>query len=146
VGPVAIVVGVDGSDTSLRALAYAVGAARRMEGRVVVGFVHPHARASAALGVSAGVVDAALTAAAEVEDAACDVVATAVETARDECGVAIELRHLQGTPAEALARLADAEAADLVVVGASRHPANPVHASVARRLNRHIAWPLTVVP
>lgn len=49
-------------------------------------------------------------------------------------------------PADELAHLADTLAADLVVVGASRHPANPVIASVGRRLSRHIAWPLTIVP
>jgi nucleotide-binding universal stress UspA family protein len=49
--------------------------------------------------------------------------------------------------ADELANLADTVAADLVVVvGASRHPANPVIASVGRRLSRHIAWPLTIVP
>lgn len=145
-GPVTIVVGVDGSDASLRALAYGVGAARRMGGKVIVGFAHPRAPASVALGLSAGVIDAGLVAAAEVEDATCATVATAVKTAADECGVDVELRHLAGPPADALARLADEVTADLVVVGASRHPAVPVFASVGRRLNRHIAWPLTVVP
>ena len=144
--PVTIVVGVDGSDASLRALAYAVGEGRRCAGHVIAAFVHPQVPAAASLSLATGAADAVLSA---TTAAAADAVATidaGIVAARRDFGADIELRHLHGAPADELAHLADTVAADLVVVGASRHPANPVIASVGRRLSRHIAWPLTIVP
>lgn len=49
-GPKAIVVGVDGSDTSLRAAAYASGMARRQHALLAVVYVQPVPAAGAALG------------------------------------------------------------------------------------------------
>src|SRR5689334_23865532 len=49
-GPKVIVVGVDGSDTSMRAAAYAAGLARRQHALLAVVYVQPVMAAGAAMG------------------------------------------------------------------------------------------------
>ena len=69
-GPGAIVVGVDGTPTSLRALAYAAGLARRQRAELIVVYVRSPLRTPVALSgwVDAGIVAAETQAQHDVED------------------------------------------------------------------------------
>jgi nucleotide-binding universal stress UspA family protein len=140
-----IVVGIDGTDESQRALAYAIGVARRNGGRIVCAFVADPSPAALGLGpqlggIAYGLIDQAAQA-AEVEIAS--LVARAGAAAPD---VTVEMRQLHGEPAHTLARFADEVMADQVIIGAPRHPKGHVFSSVSRSLHRRPRWPITIVP
>ncbi|MCU1620104.1 MAG: Universal stress protein [Modestobacter sp.] len=139
-GPRVILVGVDGSSTSLRAAAYAAGLARRQRSRLVAVFVAEPAPPMAGWVPSAGVV--ARDAAAQVDAELRRELAPA--TAR--LGIEVEYRHVHGDPVAELSRIADALPADAVLVGASEQAGHRVIGSVAVRLVRMGRWPVTVVP
>lgn len=138
-GPRVIVVGVDGSRTSLRGASYAAGLARRQSARLVVVYVRsiPPMATLAPMGI--GPVQEALD--ATEEDLRRQVVA-ATETTWPR----IELVTAEGDPFSELARIADEVRADAVVVGASSHAGHRVVGSIAVRLVRAGRWPVTVVP
>lgn len=138
-GPGVIVVGLDGSETSLRAAAYAAGSARRQHARLVIVFVaRPGGLASIVPGGSAALASAAEQIAAELRRMA--------RRAARETGVTISFRMLRGDPFRQLCRVADEVRADAVVVGASSRSGHRVAGSLAVRLVRAGRWPVTVVP
>ncbi len=99
-GPDIIVVGVDGSPTSLRAGAYAAGLARRQNSRVVVVYATaPPAIAGMAPSASASIEQSMTEAAEELGE---QVRAGAAHT-----GVAVEYRAVRGDPYTAITRIAD---------------------------------------
>ncbi|MDX2682955.1 universal stress protein [Streptomyces sp. NY05-11A] len=139
-GPKVIVAGVDGSDTSLRAAAYAAGLARRQHALLAVVYVQPVLAAGAALGVPV----------ADTTDAiAEDLVAQirhATEQTRGIFDVRWEFHTFRGDPYSGLVKAADQLKADAVVVGASEQAGHRIVGSVAIRLVKAGRWPVTVVP
>ncbi|MBB3677131.1 universal stress protein [Modestobacter versicolor] len=138
-GPRVILVGVDGSPTSLRAAAYAAGLARRQHSRLVAVYV------TGATTPMAGWVPAAEVAAREAS-AAVDAELRQLTERADELGIEAEYRTVHGDPVAELTRIADALPADAVLVGASEQAGHRVVGSVAVRLVRVGRWPVTVVP
>jgi nucleotide-binding universal stress UspA family protein len=139
-GPRVILVGVDGSPTSLRAAAYAAGLARRQRSRLVAVFVAEVAPPIAGWVPSAGVI--ARDAAAQVDAELRRELAPAVE----RLGIEVDYRSVHGDPVTELSRIADQVLADAVLVGASEQAGHRVIGSVAVRLVRMGRWPVTVVP
>ncbi|MFJ3639531.1 universal stress protein [Streptomyces sp. NPDC090108] len=139
-GPKVIVVGVDGSDSSLRAAAYASGLARRQNALLAVVYVQPVMAAGAALGAPV----------AEVTDEiAEDLIAqirAAAERLKGIYAVRWEFHTFRGDPYNGLVRAADELKADAVVVGASEQAGHRIIGSVAVRLVKSGRWPVTVVP
>jgi nucleotide-binding universal stress UspA family protein len=136
---VVIVVGVDGSPTSLHAGAYAAGLARRLQGRLVV----VHVQATPTWSMLAPEQSAAVheTLAAVAGDIRRQVLAGTADAAID-----VEFITVGGDPYTELCRTATAVKADAVVVGASTHTGHRIMGSVAVRLVRAGRWPVTVVP
>jgi nucleotide-binding universal stress UspA family protein len=138
-GPSLILVGVDGSRTSLRAAAYAAGLARRQHARLLALYV---TRLSAGIGAAPG-------AAAAMSEAATQTATDLERRFRDaaaEIGLDVEFRSVVGDPWTELNRAATETKADAVVVGASEHAGHRIVGSLAMRLVRAGKWPVTVVP
>ncbi len=139
-GPRVILVGMDGSDSSLRAAAYAGGLARRQGALLVVVYVQPVLAAGAALGAPV---------AETTDEIAEDLIAQIREAAERVKGifeVRWEFHTFRGDPYNGLVRAADELKADAVVVGASEQAGHRIIGSVAVRLVKAGRWPVTVVP
>ncbi|GKQ39742.1 universal stress protein [Streptomyces sp. A012304] len=139
-GPKVILVGVDGSDSSLRAAAYAGGLARRQHALLAVVYVQPVQAAGAVLGAPL---------AETTEEIAEDIVAQirdAAERLKGMFDVRWEFHTFRGDPYSGLVRAADELKADAVVVGASEQAGHRLVGSVAVRLVKSGRWPVTVVP
>lgn len=139
-GPKVIVVGLDGSDSSMRAAAYAGGLARRQNALLVAVYVQPVLAAGAALGAPV----------AETTDAiAEDLIAQirdATERVKGVFDLRWEFRTFRGDAYNGLVKAADELKADAVVVGASEQAGHRIIGSVAVRLVKAGRWPVTVVP
>ncbi len=131
-GPTVILVGVDGSPTSLRAGAYAAGLARRQRARLVVVYVGPVASLAAAMPGAGGAVAVAQD---EAFDQTSDDLRRQVEGQARERGIAATFVARRGDPFSELRRVAGEAKAGHRLVG-----------SVAVRLVRAGEWPVTVVP
>jgi len=138
-GPGVIVVGVDGSPTSLRAGAYAAGLARRQNARVAVVHVQ-RAPAMSEFAPSAwpAIEETMVEAAQELRDE--------VEAGAAHHGVAVDFHSVRGDPYTEITRIADELRADAVVVGASTRLGHRLIGSLAVRLVQAGRWPVTVVP
>ncbi len=135
-----IVAGVDGSESSLRAAAYAAGLARRQGALLAIVYVQPVLAAGAALG--APVADA-------TEEIAQDLAAQireSMERIKGIFDVRWEFHTFRGDPYNGLVKAADDLTADAVVVGASEQAGHRFVGSVAVRLVKAGRWPVTVVP
>ncbi|TDD90412.1 universal stress protein [Actinomadura darangshiensis] len=138
-GPKVIVAGVDGSETSLRAGAYAWGLARRGSARLIVVHVAQVAALSTLTpGGAAAVRETADEIAAELR--------RELEAASGRERGDYEFVTETGDPYSVLARIADESRADAVIVGASAQAGHRLIGSVAVRLVRTGRWPVTVVP
>jgi nucleotide-binding universal stress UspA family protein len=138
-GVTSVVVGYDGTDPARDALAFGAGIARRGGGRLLVAFVATTAPLTALAPAGAYVQtqtqqEEATQFAAEVKDFA------------TELGVAVEWTYRQGDVARELEAYAEAEKADVIVVGRSSARAHAVIGSVAVALVRHAKRPIAVVP
>ncbi|MGW0711284.1 universal stress protein [Streptomyces sp. NPDC002643] len=139
-GPKVILVGLDGSDSSLRAVAYAAGLARRQHALLAIVYVQPLLAASAALGVPvAGTTE-------EIAERLVAQIREAAEQAKGIFEVRWEFHTLRGDPYGGLVKAADDLKADAVVVGASEQAGHRIVGSVAVRLVKAGRWPVTVVP
>ena len=138
-GPDVLLVGVDGSDTSLRAGAYAAGMARRQQARLVILYVRPF---SAVSGIGAG----AVTSMQEAYDAVAAELRQTAEEQGPRLGIDIVFVERDGNPFTEIVRLADEIQADAVIVGASTKAGHRFVGSLAVHLVRASRWPVTVVP
>ncbi|WKX17062.1 MULTISPECIES: universal stress protein [unclassified Streptomyces] len=139
-GPKVIVVGVDGSDSSLRAAAYAGGLARRQGALLAVVYVQPVLAGGAALGVSvAETTD-------EIAEELVAQIREATERVKGIFDIRWEFHTFRGDPYSGLVQTADELKADAVVVGASEQAGHRFVGSVAVRLVKSGRWPVTVVP
>jgi nucleotide-binding universal stress UspA family protein len=136
----AVLVGVDGSDTAMRAAAYAFGMVRRQRGRLIVAFVAARSALSV-LGPAVAVAvehDATERLYVELRDQ--------VRAAADEFAVPVTFLKTYGDPFATLRDAADRCQVDTVVVGASTSAGHRIAGSVATRLIRTGHWPVLVVP
>jgi nucleotide-binding universal stress UspA family protein len=138
-GPGAIVVGVDGSPTSMRAAAYAAGLARRQRTRLIAVYARSTPTAMLAIADHSGMaVNAMLEAQDEVE-----------RQLRAEIagwGADSEVIARPGDPLTVLAEVAKETRADALIVGSSASVGHRIAGSLAVRLVRYGKWPVTVVP
>jgi nucleotide-binding universal stress UspA family protein len=138
-GPDVLLVGVDGSDTSLRAGAYAAGMARRQQARLVILYVRPF---SAVSGIGAG----AITSMQEAYDAVAEDLRRTAKEQGPRLGIDVVFVERDGNPFAEIVRLADEIQADAVIVGASTKAGHRFVGSLAVHLVRASRWPVTVVP
>jgi nucleotide-binding universal stress UspA family protein len=138
-GPKVLVVGVDGSTTSLRAGAYAAGLARRQGAHLVIVYVaHPGGMIEMAPGGAA--------AARQLTDEIGEDLRRQIEALAPGLGISYTFRVESGDPYGELVRVADEVSADGVVVGASMQAGHRFAGSIAIRLVKAGRWPVTVVP
>ncbi|MCD2185567.1 universal stress protein [Actinomycetospora soli] len=138
-GPSVILAAVDGSVTSLRAGAYAVGLARRQHSDLAVITV---TTTPALSGMSA---DAVTVLAQSAHELASDLHAQAREYL-ELLEMEARLLTVHGDPYLEIVRAADDLRADAVVVGASMKAGHRFVGSLAGRLIKAGKWPVTVVP
>jgi nucleotide-binding universal stress UspA family protein len=138
-GPSRILVGVDGSDTSMRAGAYAAGLARRQGSRLIAVYVAPSGGMAAGMASTAGALMQAH------EEIAKDLAAQ-VSEATGRLGVDASFLRRTGNPYVELVRVAEELRVDAIVVGASTRSGRRLVGSLAGRLVRDAKWPVTVVP
>jgi nucleotide-binding universal stress UspA family protein len=138
-GPAVLLVAVDGSDTSLRAGAYAAGMARRERARLICLYVRPY---TAVAGIGAG----AVVSMQEAQDEIAADLRQQVETQAARLGLRAEFVERSGNPYAEIVRLADEVRADAVIVGASTKAGHRFIGSLAVHLVKASRWPVTVVP
>lgn len=135
-----ILAGVDGSQSSLRAAAYAAGLARRQNALLALVYVQPVMTAGASLG--APVADTTQ----EIAQGLVAEIRAAAERLKGIFEVRWEFHTFRGDPYSGLVDAADELQADAVVVGASEQAGHRIVGSVAVRLVKAGRWPVTVVP
>jgi len=142
-GPSVLVVGVDGSPTSLRAAAYAAGLARRQRTKLIIVYArkHPPGYVSIA-GQGALVVKETLDAQDEVESE----LREGLRTQAPKWGIDAHLVVRFGDPLTVLSDVAKEVRADAVIVGSSASVGHRIAGSLAIKLVRAGRWPVTVVP
>ncbi|MGW4895405.1 universal stress protein [Kitasatospora sp. NPDC004240] len=140
-GPTVILVGLDGSESSWRATAYAAGLARRQNATLAVVYVQP---VLAAATVLAGAAVEETT--REIAEELLAALREAEQRLRDLWRLDWRFLTLRGDPYTGLARTADDLRADAVVVGGSEQAGHRVIGSVAVRMVKAGRWPVTVVP
>jgi nucleotide-binding universal stress UspA family protein len=140
-GPKVIVAGVDGSESSWRAAAYAAGLARRQRSLLALVYIQPMTVAGAA-GLSVPMAEATSQIAEEIIAQ----IREAEERLGDDVNLRWEFHPFAGDPFSGLACAADELRADAVVVGASEQAGHRIIGSLAVRLVKTARWPVTVVP
>ena len=136
-GPTSILVGVDGTDSSMRAGAYAAGLARRQGSRLVVVYVRT---------APAGMVPEAVVLAREAQERIVAELKAEADAGARRLGVAYTFYERSGSPFAEIVRLASELRVDAVVVGASTQAGHRLVGSLATHLVREARWPVTVVP
>jgi nucleotide-binding universal stress UspA family protein len=139
-GPGAIMVGVDGSCSSMRAAAYAVGLARRQRCRLVAVYVRALPPLLMPLADTSGNATATLM---QTHDC---VEQELRELVNGQLEVDIRLVVRSGEPYSELLDVATQVRADAVVVGQSTQTLHRIAGSLATKLVRCGRWPVTVVP
>jgi nucleotide-binding universal stress UspA family protein len=152
VGPNVVVVGLDESEPSRRALAWALGFAHRSRARIVAVHVdHGSGVSRSSAPERLAVLGAPEAFAAwltvdpnyrTLERVQFDQLS--IEIAQTS-GVEMQLEHLSGEPVDQIAEAVHHHRADLLVIGAPRSRRSR-RRSVAARLMKHVPCPVTVVP
>jgi nucleotide-binding universal stress UspA family protein len=142
-GPATIVAGVDGSESSLRAAAYAGGLARRQGASLVGVYVRRPYGGALSIADRTGV-------SVVLEQQSQDDVETELRTAFEHVapayGIDAQFVIRTGDPFTEICHVAESHRADAVVVGASTSLGHRVAGSLAVKLVRQAKWPVTVVP
>jgi nucleotide-binding universal stress UspA family protein len=138
-GPTRILVGIDGSPSSLRAGAYAAGLARRQGARLIALYVIPTSAVSAQ-------VAAAAAAMIQTHHEIATELRRAVQEGAEHVGIKAEFMVRRGNPYKELVAVASELRVDAIVVGASMQSGHRLVGSLAGRLVRDAGWPITVVP
>jgi nucleotide-binding universal stress UspA family protein len=137
-----LVVGVDGSEPSWDAFAWAAGEARRGNGRIVAVFVTSLIEPEEALGPTAPL---GYAAAADARDQMTEELEDEVTRRADALGVEVSFVRGIGDAAHVLTEMAHSNHADLVVVGRSAKMLHRLAGSVSRRLVLNRDCPVIVV-
>lgn len=140
-GPRVILVGVDGSDTSMRAAAYACGLARRQRCHLVAAYV----ATSAAWAWTWAVPGAGAVLQSTLDEVEAEL-RREIRRLAEESRVPVSFLSQRGDPYTGLRAMAEEFKADIVVVGASSQKSHRLFGSIATRLVRLGRWPVTVVP
>jgi nucleotide-binding universal stress UspA family protein len=142
-GPSTLVVGVDGTPTSLRAAAYAAGLARRQRTRLIIVYARKQPAAFISIADHAGL------AAKEAMDAQDEVerqLREALDRQASQWSVDAHLVVRFGDPLTVLMEVAQEVRADAVIVGSSAGVGHRIAGSLAVKLVKTGRWPVTVVP
>jgi nucleotide-binding universal stress UspA family protein len=138
-GPSRILVGLDGTDTSLRAAAYAAGMARRQGSHLIALYVAaPSPLASQMAATAAALI--------QTQDEIGKQLREIVLEGAAHVGIDAEFVQRHGNPYRELIAVANELRVDAVVVGASMQSGRRFVGSLAGRLVRDATWPITVVP
>jgi nucleotide-binding universal stress UspA family protein len=138
-GPTRILVGVDGSETSLRAGAYAAGLARRQGSRLIVLYVATTGGLAAGMAATAGALR-------QTQDLIGDELEAQLRDVSGRLGLTVSFVRRRGNPYLELVQAATELRVDAIVVGASMQSGHRLVGSLAGRLVRDAKWPVTVVP
>jgi nucleotide-binding universal stress UspA family protein len=143
----AVLVGLDGSETSWDAFWWACGEARRLGGRVVAAFVSSSTDAcmAAMASAAAGVAVCDYTAVEQAAAAQAAQLRAEVQRHCESDDFDVAFVHSRGDPARELLRLADEIGADLLVVGRSAKARHQVAGSLGRCLVVKRRAPVVVV-
>jgi nucleotide-binding universal stress UspA family protein len=137
--PPTVVIGVDGSRTSMRAASYAAGMARRQGAQLLAVYVgSAWCRDCFTPEISAHV-NAAYR-------AMCEHVRREVIESAEFAGTPVQFLAVNGNPVRQLIRIAERVHAVSLVVGASESLSSRLKGSVSSRLIRASRWPVVVVP
>ena len=140
-GPSVIMVGLDGSNSSMRAAAYAAGLARRQRSLLALVYVQP-------LGM-VGAPEAAAAASGLGQEIAAEIeqeIRAATDRVPPEERVRWEFHTLRGDPYNGLIETAERLRADAVGIGASEKAGHRILGALGVRLVKAGRWPVTVVP
>ena len=142
-GPIALVVGVDGTETSLRAAAYAAGLARRQRTKLVIVYARKQPAALVSIGDQSGIaIREMLAAQDEIERQLREALRHQTRIWRIDAHLVVR----DGDPLTVLSEVAKEVRADAVIVGSSTSMGHRIAGSLAVRLVRLARWPVTVVP
>lgn len=139
-GPLVIAVGVDGSESSWRAAAYAAGLARRQHALLAVIYVQPWMTMVAGMGTDVQSITS------DIADQLVTEIRESIERVKDIYTIRWKFLTRRGDAFTELSKAADELGADAVVVGASQQAGHRLIGSVAMRLVKSGRWPVTVVP
>nr|WP_296072047.1 universal stress protein [uncultured Actinoplanes sp.] len=142
-GPGAIVVGVDGSPTSLRAASYAAGLARRQHTKLIVVYARTIPSTLLTIADHSGMSTVSVL---ETQDELEKQMRAELERQTVLWGLDTELIVRQGEPFTVLSAVAKEKRADAVIVGSSTSMGHRIAGSLAVKLVRIARWPVTVVP
>lgn len=134
-----LLVGIDGSDTSMRAGAYAGGMALRLHARLVVLYVRTYK-------VTAAAAPSAVPAMQKAQDDIAQELLDMVDVQSKRLGINAEFIEREGSPFLEIVKLAKELPADAVIVGASTKAGHRFVGSLAVHLVKTSQWPITVVP
>lgn len=138
-GPTRILVGLDGTDTSIRAGAYAAGLARRQGAKLIGLYVVPIGGLGAQMAATAGAM-------IQVHEEIGAEIRQTMDEGATRLGIEAEFVMRRGNPYKELIAVAAEMRVDAVVVGASTQSGRRFVGSLAGRLVRDASWPITVVP
>jgi nucleotide-binding universal stress UspA family protein len=138
-GPSRILVGIDGTETSLRAGAYAAGMARRQGSHLIALYVAATSPMAAQLAATAAAM-------IQTQDELGRQLRQTVMDGAALLGIDAEFVLRRGNPYRELIAVANELRVDAVVVGASGQSNRRFVGSLAGRLVRDATWPVTVVP
>jgi nucleotide-binding universal stress UspA family protein len=138
-GPSTILVAVDGSETSMRAGAYAAGLARRQHARLICLYIRT---GSSMAGLTPGLAGPLQ----QAHNSAADEIRRTIDANADRIGIEVLFMERSGSAGSEIARVADELRVDAVVVGASTQAGHRFIGSIATYLVRIARWPVTVVP